>query len=153
MKLLLSERHLSFACAVGRRSSSFKPEETATSRRRTSSYVGHATSYVHTMSYTIWTYDIVCHVHTTLYIHFRHTTLYTICGGEHVLCRMWHVRCRMLTYDIVFDVQCSTYDVVRLHPVHRTYDMVHAMFNTMSYVARTMSYVHDVWHRTWRTTS
>jgi hypothetical protein len=57
MKLLLSERHHSFACAVGRGSCSFKPEETATSslRRRTTLYVWHATSYVHTstMSCTI----------------------------------------------------------------------------------------------------
>ncbi len=32
--------------------------------------------------------------------------------------------------------------------VYRTYDIVCTMFNTMSYVARTMSYVHDVRHRT-----
>ncbi len=56
----------------------------------------------------------------------------------------------MLTYDIVRDVRCRTYDsdVVRLYPVYdRTYDIVRAMFNTMSYVARTMSYVHDLRHR------
>ncbi len=113
----------------------------------------HTTSYVHTMSYTIWTYDIVCHVHTTLYVHFRHTTLYTICGDENGRCRMCHIRCRMLTYDIVRHVRCRTYDVVRLYPVYRTYDIVRTMFNTTSYVAHTMSYVHDVRHRTWRTTS
>jgi hypothetical protein len=63
---------------------------------------------------------------------------------ENVRCRMCHIRCRMLMYDIVRDVRCCTYDVVRLYPVYRTYDIVRTMFNTISYVARTMSYVHDV---------
>jgi hypothetical protein len=96
------------------------------------------------MSYTIRTYKIVCHVHTTSYVHFRHTTLYTICGDGNIRCRMCDIRCRMLTYDIVRDVRCRTYDVVRLYPVYRTCDIARTMYNTMSYVARTTSYVMHV---------
>ena len=53
-----------------------------------------------------------------------------------------HVRHR--TY-----ILCRTYDVVRLYPVYRTYDIAHTIYNTMSCVARTMSYVMHVWHRTY----
>ncbi len=40
----------------------------------------------------------------------------------------------MLTYDIVRDVRCRTYDVVRLHPVYhtyRTYDIVLNIVHTL----------------------
>ena len=39
-----------------------------------------------------------------------------------VVCAMYD----MLTYDILRDVRCRTYNVVRLHPVsmYRTYDVV-----------------------------
>jgi hypothetical protein len=60
---------------------------------------------------------------------------------------MCDIRCRMLTYDIIRDVRCRTYDVVRLYSVYRTYDIARTMYNTMSYVARTTSYVMHVRHR------
>ena len=60
---------------------------------------------------------------------------------------------------VVFDIDVNvdigggkvpdgTYDVVRLLPVYCTHDIIHAMLNTTSYVARTMAYVHDVRHCT-----
>jgi hypothetical protein len=105
----------------------------------------HATSYVHTMSYTIWTDDIVCHIRTTSYVHFWHTTLHTICGGDNIRCRMCDIRCRMLTYDIVRDIRCRTYNVVRLYPVYSTYDIAHTMYNTMSYVCTyDIVYTYDI---------
>ncbi len=101
----------------------------------------HTTLYVHTMSYMIWTYDIVCQEHTTLYVHFQHTTLYTICRDENIRCRMCHIRCRMLTYD-TSHVQCRKSISCILHVWHCTYDVQHDV------VCCTYDVV-----RAWRTTS
>jgi hypothetical protein len=45
------------------------------------------------------------------------------CGDDNIRCRMCDIRCLMLTYDIVRHVRCRTYDVVRLYPVYRTYEL------------------------------
>jgi hypothetical protein len=60
---------------------------------------------------------------------------------------MCDIRYRMLTYDIVRDVLCRTYNVVRLYPVYHMYDIARTMYNRMSCVARTTSYVMHVRHR------
>ena len=56
-----------------------------------------------------------------------------------------------VTYDIV-TTSYVTYDVAHtmsyVYILYIARDIVRTMFNTMSYVARTMSYVHDVRHRT-----
>ncbi len=53
----------------------------------------------------------------------------------------------MYTYDIrVVRTTTSHVDVVRLYPVYRTYDIALTMYNRMSCVARTMSYVMHVRH-------
>ncbi len=57
---------------------------------------------------------------------------------------MWYVHVRHRTY-----IWCRTYDVVRLYPVYCTDDIARTMYNTMSCVARTMSYVMHVRHRSY----
>jgi hypothetical protein len=101
---------------------------------------------VYTMSYTaiVWTYDIVCHVHTTSYIHFRHTTLYTICGDEYVRCRMCHILCRLslaagtVTPAVQVDLRHRststpgdvTYDVARTMSYKYVYTISHVRCST-----------------------
>ncbi len=59
---------------------------------------------------------------------------------------MSYVHVRHHTY-----IPCRTYDVIRLYPVYRTYDIARTIYHTMSSrcVARTMSYVMHVLHRTY----
>ena len=111
------------------------------------------------MSHTIWTYDILCHVHTTSYVHFRHTTLYTICGDENVRCRMWHVDtydvvCWRTTSYVMYDVACTMLYVYILY-IARTTSYVRCSTRCrMSHVRHrtcmTYDIVRDVRHRRWQ---
>jgi hypothetical protein len=118
-------------------------------------------------------YDIVCW-HTTSYVMYdTYDVVYDMNLWYRMLCT-YDVVGPFRTYDIVYDmfkwqptmsyvsdtmsyvlvrhhtyIRCRTYDVVRLYPVYRTYDIARTIFNTMSYVARTMSYFIHVRHRTY----
>ena len=91
----------------------------------------------------VWIYDIVYDLNK------RHCTSYIYDS----------VRCNTMSHDNIRYIICirrRTHDVVCPKSVNRTYDIVRAIYNTMSYTGRTTSWywtydiVRDVRHRRWQ---
>jgi hypothetical protein len=85
----------------------------------TMSYVGHTISYVKKGTYdVVYDMNLRCHMYNTCdIVCISGPTIFpTVCIPCGILYRMYVIRCRRSTYNVVKTYNCRTYDVVGLFP-------------------------------------